>query len=96
MPLPGQETNTPARKCAKLRTLCTSSVNHDCDFLLTVKALPKRYVHQKAEEIMMAWRPFLTVIVNPQPILVVNRSRPRLRLVVSGPFILATARDKPR
>ncbi|MEX5413162.1 hypothetical protein [Atlantibacter hermannii] len=45
---------------------------------------------------MMAWRPFLTVIVNPQPILVVNRSRARLRLVVSGPFILATARDKPR
>lgn len=44
----------------------------------------------------MAWRPFLTVIVNPQPVLVVNRPRARLRLVVSGPFILAAARDKPR
>ncbi|WP_313082669.1 hypothetical protein [Atlantibacter sp.] len=93
MPLSRLATIPPARKCA---TVCTSTVNRDCDFLLTVKALPPRYVHQKAEEIMMAWRPFLTVIVNPQPLLVVNRSRARLRLVVSGPFILATARDKPR
>jgi len=71
-------------------------VNRDCDFLLTVRALPPRYVDQKVEEMMMAWRPILTVIVNPQPLRVVNRSRPRLRLVVNGPFILATAREKPR
>ncbi|MBB3321079.1 hypothetical protein [Atlantibacter sp. RC6] len=76
--------------------LCTSSVNRDCDFLLTVRVLPPRYVHQKAEEMMMAWRPILTVIVNPQPIRVVSRSRARLRLVVNGPFILVPTRDKPR
>ena len=46
----------------------------------------------------MAWRPILTVIVNPQPVQRVNPSRAggRLRLVVNGAFLITPGRDKPR
>ncbi|WP_312074553.1 hypothetical protein [Atlantibacter sp.] len=69
----------------------------DCDFILTEKPVAARYVHKNGGNIM-AWQPFLTVIVNPRPVAVVNpsRARAKLRLVVSGAFTVSANRKTRR